>query len=145
MKKAFTKGAIILSLTIFFSLATTLSAEQECCPGNTWLSWSKKSREMYVYGYAVGYQRGIHDGCYKGTKGWPGREKLSYQDDPRNKCFENELDFSKGSDYFAQAVTQYYRQYPADRVVTPDDILQQLAQGKSLAEVHQYPFMRPSH
>lgn len=141
MKSTFTM--IVFLLSILFVL--TLSAERECCPGDTWLNWGKKSREMYVYGFIVGYQRGHSDGCFQGTRGLPDRETLHLPFDPRDKCLDSHLDFSKGNELLAEAVTQYYHQYPADRVVTPDDILQQLAQGKNLAQVHQYPFMRPSH
>lgn len=124
--------------------AKPVFGQRECCDGDWWFKLKPQARQAYVFGYAVGYQHGHIDGCHEGAKGWPGREKLEYENDPGKKCLDQQLDFSKGTEYFAHAITNFYKRYPEDRSISIYEVLQQLGRGVSLEEVHAYPFMRPS-
>jgi hypothetical protein len=119
-----------------------ISGQRRCCEGEQWLTWNSKARETYVYGYAVGYGHGHRDGCFQGTKGWPEKGRLAVEDDPTAKCLKQQLDFSRGTDYFAQAVTDFYKRYPGDRDLYIDEVLEQLGKGQSLEQIHNYPFNR---
>lgn len=132
--------AVALSIIV----AEPVSGQRECCEGDRWLKWKPAARETFVFGYALGYGEGHSNGCFQGTKGWPDRAKLDYENDPRRKCLEQQLDFSKGTDYFVKAITDFYTRYPGDRDIYINEVLEQLGKGLTLEQIHGYPFVRHS-
>jgi hypothetical protein len=47
-----------------------------------------------------------------------------------------------GSDYFIKEMTEFYKQYPQDRNLYLDEVLEQLAKGLTIEQIHNYPFFR---
>jgi len=130
----------VVALSIFNS--ASLSAQRACCQGDWWLKWKPTARETFVFGYTLGYGNGHSNGCFQGTKGWPGRSKLDVANDPTSKCLEQIPDFSKGTDFFVKSITEFYKRYPEDRDIYVAEVLEQLGKGLTLEEIHHYPFMR---
>ena len=133
-------SCVLLAYVILMSAA--LHAEGTVCAGDLWQRFTPKAREAFVDGYVLGSDIGHSEGCHQGTKGWPGRAKLDIADDPTMKCLEQLPDFSKGADYFVKAISEFYKRYPGDRNISVTDVLDQLAKGLTLEQVHNYPFMR---
>jgi hypothetical protein len=48
-------------------------------------------------------------------------------------------DFSRGSEYFAQQVTDFYTKYPENRILLMTEVLEALGDGKSIEDLHQHP------
>ena len=145
MKRTSTKRilvALILAAPLLLFSVRSLSGQRVCCQGDWWLKWTHDARETYVLGYTLGYSKGHGDGCQQGTKDWPAPVKGGIQNDPQRKCTKQEIDFSKGSDYFVKAITDFYKRYPEDRDIYPNEVLEQLGRGLTIEEVHNYPFWR---
>jgi len=49
---------------------------------------------------------------------------------------------SKGTTYWTQQVTDFYKTYAGDRDINVDEILEQMRNGLTLEQIHKYPFMR---
>ena len=116
-------------------------AQRDCCQGDWWLKWNPGQRETYFFGYAVGYSKGFMYGCQRGTEHWPVEAS---NNQPFNKCMEEERDFSKGQDYFVNAVTEFYTGHPEVRDIEPYEVIDLLGKGLTVEQVRKYPFMRHS-
>src|SRR5262249_15231465 len=97
-------------------------AQRWCCEGNNWLHGSKARRESYVNGFIHGYYGGLVQGC--GTAA---------------KCLERKLDFGDGVEKLADKVTNFYKRYPENRILFPDEILVEIGRGNSLERIHEHP------
>jgi hypothetical protein len=129
-------------IILLVALALPLSAQRLCCQGDWWLKWSQSTREAYVFAYSLGYSEGHADGCNQTTKHLPAAIRTEYGDAARNKCTDEGLDFTKGSEYFANNITQFYKQYPKDKDIYIEEVLKLLAKGLTIEEIHNYPFPR---
>jgi len=122
--------------------ADRTAGQRVCCQGDQWLNWSLEQRNNFVYGYFVGYNHGYMMGCSHGTEDWPKPAKPGFENIPINKCLEQALDFSKGTEHYAKSITEFYKQYPQDRDIYFDEVLEQLGKGLTLEQIHDYPFWR---
>jgi hypothetical protein len=119
-----------------------ISGQRVCCEGDRWLEWNTDARESYVFGFTLGYSKGQQDGCRQGTSEWPTPPKPGIENDPGRKCTQQEIDFSRGSDYFTKKITEFYSRYREDRDIYPFEVLEQLGRGLTVEEIHQHPFLR---
>jgi hypothetical protein len=114
--------------------------QRECCEGDSWLSWSQDHREAYVRGYTEGYYTGYNHGCQEGTKYASKSITPGLENFPINKCLDQELDLTRGTD-LSKEITTFYQQYPENRVVLIKEVLQELGKGRSIQEIHNHlPF-----
>jgi len=119
-----------------------LSGQRDWHQGDTWLGWKRDARVSYVFGYMVGYSTGRWDGCAEDAKDSTRKINLADENDPTNRCQHEGPDFSKGSDYFVNAITDLYKRYPEDRELDIGEVLEQMGRGLSVEEVHNHPFPR---
>lgn len=131
-----------LSLTVLMLGPNQSPAQRVCCQGDWWLKWSHEARETYVLGYMLGYSKGHADVCQQGTEDLPIPSQDGIENEPLHRCSEKEIDFSKGSDYFVKAISDFYTQYPDDRDIYPYEVLEQLGKGLTNEEIHRHPFWR---
>lgn len=124
---------------IFFValMPTTVSGQRICCEGDRWLKWHSKLRENYVWGYLEG-ARAYRRGCHDALRALQPKEAV----DVTAICSKHQPDFSKGSDWLSQQVTQFYKLYPRDKDIYIDEVLEQLGNGLTLKEIDKYPFWR---
>ncbi|HEY3929313.1 MAG TPA: hypothetical protein VGL89_13145 [Candidatus Koribacter sp.] len=104
-----------------------------------WLKWNNDRRESYMWGYMIGYSHAYWDGCRQAMKALPGG---ATSESIERSCRSRQPDFSGGTTYWARQVTQFYKTYPNDRDIAIDGILDQLRNGLTLEQIHNYPFMR---
>jgi len=50
-------------LTLILGLSQPLVAERVCCEGDLWLKWTEDHREVYAFGYTLGYSKSFADAC----------------------------------------------------------------------------------
>jgi hypothetical protein len=112
--------------------------------GDSWLQWRHDAREEYVYGFSAGYAGGYESACRVMDELWNGPKGLNAENDPLKKCFERETSLSQSADYYADAVTKFYESYPGDRDIMIEEVLEQLAKGLTVEQVHAHPFWRHS-
>jgi hypothetical protein len=110
--------------------------------GDTWLKWKHDVREGYVFGYFVAYAAGHEDGCKQGGKNVFGGAKPASVSSNDQSCTQQDLDFSKGSEYFVKQISNFYTRYPGDREIDIGEVLPLLAKGLTLEEIHNHPFPR---
>jgi hypothetical protein len=84
-----------------------------------------------------GYESGFSRGCEALADQLPQRSYTDLKDFPVNKCMAKNLDF-KGID-MAKDVTAFYRRYPENRDLFIQEILEELAKGRSIEEIHNHP------
>jgi hypothetical protein len=118
--------------------------QRVCCEGDTWLKWSSEARKTYVWGFSSAYARGYESACRKMDKLWTAPLGLGPENDPLKECLAEEIGLSKGADYYANAVTDFYTRYPGDRDIGIEEVVEQLAKGLTVAQIHHYPFWRHS-
>jgi hypothetical protein len=111
-------------------------------PAQLWLSWSSEARADYVWGYLSGFEEGKRAGCSFYEKQMTASvqtpalpEKL-----PRRVCIESLPVF--GEQYYqtyADAITNYYTNYPNDREAGVPRILSELASppGLNIDQIHE--------
>ncbi len=128
-------------LTIVILMSSMLWGQRPCCEGNLWLKWTKDRRESYVWGYMTGYSHAFWKGCRLAIQARP---KGTAAEEANSACRAHEPDFSKGTDYWAKQVTDFYKTFPEDRDIYIDEVLEQLGNGQSLEQIHTHPFMRHS-
>lgn len=139
------EGAARWLLIVPISLALLVSArpvpaQRDCCQGDWWLKWNKDQRKTYFYGYAIGYSNGFLRGCERGSAG---SAVKGTELQPRfDRCMEHERDFSRGPDYFVEAVTSFYTGHPEVRDIYPYEVLDLLGKGLSVEQIRRYPFER---
>jgi hypothetical protein len=145
-EKDMTAQSVRLSLFVCFAFLATLTlvasplrAQRICCQGDEWLKLNHQVREWYVIGYVSGYSDGHKEGCEHGL------QAQSAADDPgdyRHRCTEQQLDFSKGTDFLVKSLTDFYTKYPDARDIYIYEVLDSLGKNLTLEEIHKYPFMR---
>jgi hypothetical protein len=118
----FTFKLLIFLFLIACGFRPAVFAQRWCCEGNNWLRWSKARRESYVNGFIHGYYGGLVQGC--GTAA---------------KCLERKLDFGDGVEKLTDKVTNFYKRYPENRILFPDEILVEIGSGNSLERIHDHP------
>ena len=128
----------LLALGASFLLVPWSWGTRNCCEGNDWLKWSQERRETYVRGFMEGYDAGHKQGCEEGTKGWRGPRPSVWEDWPVNKCLDRRLQFEGGID-ISRKVTEFYRRYPGDRILLIKEVLEELARGRSMEDIHKDP------
>src|SRR5215469_13986457 len=105
---------------------TILGGQRACCEGNRWLNWSKDQRESYVWGFMTGFTHAYLEGCREGLKALPTGKSPQVVEVAQDQCYLHQADFSKGTTYWAQEVTDFYKAYPQDRDVYISEVMEQL-------------------
>jgi len=125
--------------------AGVLSAQRVWHQGDMWLKWGHDAREAYIFGYLNGYRDGHGDGCKQLLTG----DAPSHQTDQVERCRDTEeIDYSKGTTYFDNLLTDFYKRYPGDRELDIQEVLNLLLRGLTLEQIHHHPFPRhntPTH
>jgi len=129
--------ALLMAILIF--LPNVFWAQRACCEGDMWLKWSKDRRESYLWGYMLGYSQAYWKECRETGNALPAEADSTAIE---NRCRSRQPDFSKGTDFWGQQVTDFYKTYPGDRDIKIDEVLEQLRNGLTLEQIHKYPFMR---
>ena len=130
---------LFVIVVAMIALASSLSGQRTCCQGDRWLKWSEDVRATYVEGYSYGYTEGLGESCRRAAKNWPAQPKPGYEIEVR--CLQDLPDFSKGPEALAKAVTEFYKRYPGDRDIRITEVLALLAQGLTLEQIHNHPFI----
>lgn len=110
--------------------------------GDTWLRWSHDAQEEYVWGFSAGYGTGYENACRLMDDLWVGPRGADPENDPLKKCFAKETVLTRRADYYADAVTDFYKRYADDRDIMIWEVLEQLAKGLTVEQIHHYPFPR---
>jgi hypothetical protein len=118
-RRAFLTCSVIL--TVWILAASPLSGQRGWHQGDTWLKWKHDARETYVLGYFEGLTKGHGDACGQGTKGWVGEVN---------------------TDQLVRSITDFYTEYPEDRDVYIQEVIEQLGKGLTLEQIHNHPFPR---
>jgi hypothetical protein len=84
----------------------------------------------YVLGFTAGFGRGCEEASKNVQQTLPGLEN-----DPTHKCRQQEPQFPD-TDSLAKSVTDFYKRYPGDRYLYITDVMDALARGVSLQEIH---------
>jgi hypothetical protein len=132
-------GLFGLTVCLVLSVSSLLWTQRRCCEGDSWLGWTEEQRNDYVKAYIFGRTKGYSDACFKLVKYWPAPVVLSEDNNPLASCFKGMPDFAKGTEYFAKKITEFYRTYPENRILLITEILEPLAKGTSIQDVHQHP------
>lgn len=136
--RVFARWVLLLSIVLLL-VSGQLWSQRVCCEGEMWLKWNNDRRESYLWGYMIGYSHAYWEGCRQAMRSLPkGTDVQSIED----SCEKNQRDFSKGTTYWAQQVTKFYKTYPHDRDINIDEILEKLGNGLTLDQIHKFPFMR---
>jgi len=117
--RTWAKFAVLLALYAMAALPTF--AQRGWHQGDTWLKWTESARESYVFGYFNGYSNRRGQSC-----------------EPAQKEWQKEINTS----LVAKKITDYYRRYPEDREIYLSEILEQLGNGLTTEQIHNYPFDR---
>jgi hypothetical protein len=147
MSKNLVRVAVLLWLTaatLTVLMAKVTRGQRVFREGDTWLQWNHDAREKYVYGFSAGYAGGYESACRVMDKLWTSPKGLDADNDPLKECVAKETSFSRSADYYADAVTDFYTRYPGDRDIGIDEVVEQLAKGLSVEQVHAHPFWRHS-
>jgi hypothetical protein len=133
--------AAILAFTISMILWSdfSLQAQRYCCEGDTWIKSTEEHREDYVRGYILGRAEGYSDACNRLAKYWPSPITLGKANNPISTCLKEMPDFSRGPEYFATQVTEFYGRYPQNRILLITEILEDLGSGRSIQYIHEHP------
>lgn len=117
------------------------SAQRSRREAKIWLRWSPDERQGYVWGFSVGHAEGYEKACRLMDGLWPVGVKRG-QSDPLRICFAKEVGLSRGANYYAESVTEFYKRYPGDQDIMPGEILEQLAKGLTLDQIYRHSFPR---
>lgn len=128
----------------FLLVARPISGQRNWHQGDTWLEWSHDAQESYVFGYVVGYSAGRWDGCAENGNGPARPVNPGDETDPTHQCRHRGPNFSRPTDYFMSAITDFYKRYPEDRELEIGEVLKQLGNGLTIEDVHNHPFPRHS-
>jgi hypothetical protein len=139
------KSELIIGLAIVALSAlgaTSLLGQRAWHQGDTWMKWSRESRENFVFGYTSGYSTAYGNVCRRMAIAPDVNVKPGHENLPMNVCLQGQLDFSKGTEYFVNNITEFYKQYPGDRDIYIYEVVEQLADNLSLEQIHNHPFPR---
>lgn len=128
-------GVLIIVLVLSDGLLRGQKPRQQ---SGLWSGWTYVERQNFVNGYMLGYLAGLDKGCEAGLK-----DSLAPREVERMRnCRDNSVNFSEGTDYFTKAITNFYKLYPKDGDISPDEVLEELGKGLSPEQIDKYPFMR---
>ena len=96
-------------------------AQRNWHQGDAWLKWKESARESYVFGYFNGYSNRNGKSC-----------------EPTQKAWQKEINTA----VVAKTITDYYRRYPEDREIDIAEVIEQLGNGLTIEQIHNYPFPR---
>ena len=83
--------------------------------GKEWLNWSRERRRGYAYGYLTGYHVAFGAACVAyADASPPATLPADLEDVPEQKCIERRPNYNHGTDYYEEAITNYYKKYPSD-------------------------------
>jgi hypothetical protein len=123
--------APLVAAAILILLANPLSGQRLRNMGDIWLKHSLRERQLFVGGYVLGYIEGNGNGCAEGTKDWPVQSERGYEEKRQRKCRET-IDFSMRSEDLINLVADFYKRFPGDRDIYPEEILNNWARARSL-------------
>lgn len=100
--------------------------------GDNWLKWDKSSRLAFVIGNLRGYWDGLGAGCGEAkilAKSLSGVSGLTEEvvEQMRFRCVNKLKLSSRSFESYEEVITQFYNQYPEDKSVEVQDIMQLLA------------------
>jgi hypothetical protein len=134
-------SAFIAVAVIWILAGAPLAGQRWWHQGDTWLKWNHNERDAFLFGYMVGYSNGHTDGCSHGINPKSGETKPEYESGALSECTKQQIDFSKGTD-FSKLLTDFYNRYPKDRELGIDEVLDLLAKGLTLEQIHNHSFPR---
>lgn len=135
---------LLIAATLVAVVAKITPGQRVLREGDTWLKWSHDAQEEYVWGFSAGYAAGYEKACRVMDGLSNGPEGTDLENDPLKKCFAKEVVLSRGVGYYVDAVTDFYTRYPGNRDIMIGEVLEQLARGLTVDQVHRYPFPRHS-
>jgi hypothetical protein len=97
-------------------------AQRDWHQGDMWLKWKESARQSYVFGYFNGYSSRHGESC-----------------EPTHPEGQKEINTA----VVAKKITDYYRRYPEDREIYISEVIEQLGNGLTVEQIHNYPF--PKH
>jgi hypothetical protein len=134
---------VSFGLMLAFIMHTMPAAGQrQWHQGDTWLKWKHNVREGYVFGYFVAYDQGHKDGCKQGIESAAEKAGSAIVRNSELACSQQDLNFSKGTEFYVKAITDFYVRYPEDREIDIGEVLPLLLKGLTLDEIHNHPFPR---
>jgi hypothetical protein len=134
--------ALCLIIIATTCLEIPLSGQRMGSLGDVWLKWSTLDKDIFVGAYVAGYTSGRESGCRAGVSEPPGKDHAASDGDLSVRCTQDLGDFDKSSAYLIKRITDFYKQYPGDRDLTPNEILNLVGRGLSSEEIHIHPFPR---
>jgi hypothetical protein len=96
--------------------ASPLLGQRVWHQGDMWLKWSHDARESYVLGYFEGSQGG----------------------EQSSKPQVLEADTAP----IVKSITDFYTRHPEDRDIYIREVIEQLREGLTIEQIHDYPFFR---
>jgi hypothetical protein len=130
----------MVSSAILLLLMSPALGTRSCCEGEAWLAWSTREQNNYVLGYMLGYSRGFVEGCNAAAPSMATTNATGLENDPLRNCRHKVPDFSAGSERFVQSITEFYRRYPSDREIYITEVIDTLASGLSIEQIHAHKF-----
>jgi hypothetical protein len=147
----------ILTITLLLALALPvafLGRERFACDrgGSTrfpetrysdavlWFNWTPANRLFFVSGFLVGFKDGHESGCSRAHKilseGNSANNPLSSE--LWSDCIKHKYRYSKGTQFYVDQITEFYRTYPQDCDVPLRILLFELADERShtLEQIH---------
>jgi hypothetical protein len=125
--------ALLATVAYITSTQTVARAARPCCQGDQWLKLSPEAREFYVVGFMEGSVGGYDRACWNATKGLEG----TLQQKQIGQCMHSQPTFAKDSATYADAITKFYAAYPSDRSTSFHEVLEKLATGQTIEEIHE--------
>jgi hypothetical protein len=132
----------LAALTLAMLAVCPLAGQRGWHQGDTWLKWNRESRENFLFGYMSGYSTAYGDVCRRLATQLPKETHPGSENLPIDECLGDQLDFTKGFDYFVDNITAFYKRYPGDRDIYIYEVVEQLARGLAAEQVHSHPFPR---
>jgi len=131
----------LCALAMVFVFMNFGTGQRICCDGDIWLKWNLQERSAYIWGFSAGYANAYESACANMAKLWNDTAEPR-PNEPYGKCLATAKDLTRSTDYYVDAVTVFYSRYPADREISMEEVLAQLAKGLTVEQVHHYPFPR---
>jgi len=133
---------LLLGVSVFLAISRvgTVSGSRSCCFGDRWLSWTPNERETYVSGFRDGFTRGARKVCRDSFFEMTPPGGVAREKDPLFACLDRVPQFCHmESKFYVDAITAFYKKYPADRWLFPWEVLLDMADppGLSIDQIHE--------